>query len=210
MRIFGRVPALLLLTGVCLYAGDKIVKKNQQQNYKLKPDQTADLAQSKLVTAKQNCENWALAAGLEMMLKNQGVSLDQSFWIMRLNYGELCADLPSVDALAKVVNNEFVLDDGRHVQLQLQFTPGAPGHVDSVIAGLQQQRVSIMIWRGHPYYLAGVTYDEYIGLDGGRLFEIKELRLANTYAGKPGTAFQRGRDDPGEIQGIVSVSVNVL
>lgn len=198
---------MALLAAVSLHAGDK-AKKQQLQNYKLNPDQIAELAPGKLVTAKQNCENWALAAGLEMMLKKQGVSLDQSFWIMRLNYGELCAGLPSIDDVAKVVNNEFVLDDGRHVQLELKFTPGAPGHVDSIIAGLQQQQVSILIWRGHPYYLAGVTYDEYIGLDGGRLFQIKELRLANTFAGKPGIAFLRGRDDPNEIQGIVSVSVS--
>ena len=210
MSLVSRVSALLLLACIPLHAGDKIAKKNQQQNYKLKPDQVAELGPGKLVTAKENCENWALAAGLEMMLKKQGVSLDQNFWIMRLNYGELCADLPSIDALAKVVNNEFVLDDGRHVQLQLQFTSGAPGHVDSIIAGLQQQQVSVIIWRGHPYYLAGVTYDEYIGPDGGRLFEIKELRLANTFAGKPGTAFLRGRDNPDEIQGIVNVSVSVL
>jgi hypothetical protein len=53
-----------------------------------------------------------------------------------------------------------------------------------------------------------VTYDEYIGRDGSRLFEIKELRLANTFAGKPGIAFERGRDDAAEIQGIVTVTVN--
>lgn len=206
MRTLRSVAVLILLGAVSLYAGDKVSKKLQQR-YQLKPDQTADLPEGKLATAKQSCENWAIAAGLETILKKKGVSLDQSFWVMKLNYGELCADLPSIDTLAKVVNDEFVLDDGRHVRLELQFTPGAPGHVDSIIAGLQEQQVSLLIWSGHPYYLSGVTYDEYIGKDGSRLFEIKELRLANTFAGKPGIAFVRGRDDPGEIQGIVTVTV---
>ena len=206
MRTLRSVAVLILLGAVSLYAGDKVSKKLQQR-YQLKPDQTADLPEGKLATAKQSCENWAMAAGLETILKKKGVSLDQSFWVMKLNYGELCADLPSIDALAKVVNDEFVLDDGRHVRLELHFTPGAPGHVDSIIAGLQEQQVSLLIWSGHPYYLSGVTYDEYIGKDGSRLFEIKELRLANTFAGKPGIAFVRGRDDPGEIQGIVTVTV---
>lgn len=207
MRICRLLATLILAGAVCLHAGDKVSKK-LQQSYQLRPDQVAELPPGKLGTAKQSCENWAIAAGLETMLKKQGVSLNQSFWVMRLNYGELCADLPSIDALAKIVNDEFVLDDGRHVRLELQFTPGAPGQVDSIIAGLLQQQVSVMIWRGHPYYLAGVTYDEYIGKDGSRLFEVKELRLANTFAGKPGIAFVRGRDDPGEIQGIVTVTVN--
>lgn len=200
--------ALLFLAGVInLQGGDKPSKK-LRQDYQLKPDQTAELKSAKLVTAKQSCENWALAAGLETMLADKGVALDQSFWVMRLNYGEICADLPSMAALAKVVDDEFVLDDGRHVRLELQYTDGAPGRVDSIIAGLQQQQAALMIWRGHPYYISGVTYDEYIGRDGGRLFEIKEMRLANTFAGKPGVAFERGRDDAGEIQGIVSVTVN--
>jgi hypothetical protein len=209
MRILRPIAILLLFAGVYLHAGDKVARK-QTQSYQLKPDQTVDLPKDKLVTAKQSCENWAMAAGLQMMLKKKGVSLDQNFWVMRLNYGELCADLPSVDALAKVVNDEFVLDDGRHVRLELDFTPGAPGQVDSIIAGLQQQQVALLIYRGHPYYISGATYDEYIGKDGSRLFVIKELRLANTFAGKPGIAFERGRDNLDEIQGIVTVSVNAI
>lgn len=186
------------------------MSKKLQQSYQKKPDQSADLGSVKLVTAKQSCENWAVAAGLELMLQEKGVSLDQSFWVMRLNYGEICAELPSIDALARVVNNEFVLDDGRHVRLELQFTPGAPGNVDSIIAGLQQKQAALLILRGHPYYISGVTYDEYIGKDGSRLFEIKELRLANTFAGTPGLAFERERDDAAEIQGILTVNTTVL
>src|SRR5712672_4633028 len=85
--------------------------QKQGQQYYIKPDQTADLAaETKLNTAKQNCGNWAMAAGLETMLQRQNVSLDQSFWIMRLNGGELCIDNPpTIDALKLVVNRDFVL-----------------------------------------------------------------------------------------------------
>lgn len=204
-----RITVLIFLASISLLAAKKVPKK-LQQSYQLKPDQTADLKLAKLVTAKQSCENWAIAAGLESMLKEKGVSLDQSFWVMRLNYGELCGDLPSMDALANVVDNDFVLDDGRHVHLDLQYTAGAPGEVDSIIAGLQQQQVALLIYRGHPYYISGATYDEYIGKDGSRLFEIKELRLANTFAGEPGIAFERGRDDLSEIQGIITVTVSTI
>lgn len=177
--------------------------------YYLKQDQTVDLASdTKLVTAKQSCENWGLAAGMETMLRQQDVPLNQNFWVMRLSGGELCLpDLPSMEDVAHVVNNEFVLDDGRHVRLEVHFTAGAPVNIDAVIMRLKQQQVSLLIWRGHPYYLTGITYDEHIGRDGTRLFLIKELRLANTFNGLPGAAFEKDRDDPAEIQGILSIGV---
>ncbi len=152
-----------------------------------------------------------MAAGLETMLQRQNVSLDQSFWVMRLNGGELCVDdMPTIDALKLVVNRDFVLDDGRHVRLEIHFEPGPPLSVDPVIAALKLQQVTLLLWRGHPYYLTGVTYDERIGRDGTRFFEVKEIRLANTYAKLPGVTFQKGRDDPAEIQGILSVSATQL
>lgn len=197
-----------LLVALSVQAADQ----KQRQQYYLKPDQTADLAAgTKLNTAKQSCENWAVAAGLETMLQRQNVSLDQSFWVMRMNGGELClGDMPTIDALTQAVNKEFVLDDGRHVRLEIQFEPGPPVSVDPVIAGLKQQQVTLLLWRGHTYYLTGVTYDERIGRDGTRFFEVKEIRLANTYAKLPGVTFQKGRDDPAEIQGILSVSATQL
>ena len=199
---------MFLLLTLSLHAADK----KQQQSYYLKPDQSADLARdTKLTTAKQNCENWALAAGLETMLKQQNVALDQNFWVMRLNGGELCVDtLPAITALTNVVNKEFVLDDGRHVRLEIHFEPGPPVNVEPVIAGLKLQQVTLLLWRGHPYCLTGITYDERIGRDGTRFFEVKEIRLANTFAKLPGVTFQKGRDNPDEIQGILSLSVDLL
>ncbi len=205
MRRLLKSAVLFFLMALSVQAADN----KQQQRYYLKPDQTADLASStKMVTAKQNCENWALAAGVETLLRLQNVALDQNFWVMRLNGGELCVDtLPAIEALAQVVNKEFVLDDGRHVRLEVRFVPGPPVNIDAVIAGLKLQQVSLLLWHGHPYYLTGITYDERIGRDGTRFFEVKELRLANTYPKLPGVTFEKGRDNPDEIAGILNVSV---
>lgn len=183
--------------------------QKQQQNFYIKPDQTADLSDDiRLTTAKQNCENWAMAAGLETMLRQQNVPQDQNFWVTRLAGGELCLDdPPKMEALAQTVNREFVLDDGRHIRLEAHFISGPPVNIDPVIAGLKLQQVSLLIWNNHPYFLTGVTYDERIGRDGTRFFEVKELRLANTYPKLPGVTFEKGRDNPQEIQGILSVTV---
>jgi hypothetical protein len=199
--------ALFLILAALLASG---LGKKPQQAFQTIPDQTIDVGSVPLTTAKQRCENWALAAGLETMLRKQGVALDQNFWVMRINLGELCTDtLPSMDSLARVVNNEFVMSDGRHVQLQLQYTPGPPTNVDGVIAGMQQQHLALLFFHGHPFYLTGATYDLQIGRDGLRRFMIKELRMANTYHGEPGLTFQRYREDNSEIEGILTVAVAV-
>jgi hypothetical protein len=52
----------------------------------------------------------------------------------------------------------------------------------------------------------GVTYDEHIGNNGSRLFEVKEFRLADTLPGQPAVTFQRGRDSTDEIDGILTVT----
>ena len=192
-------PASVMVLGVA--------QRNRGQYY-VKPDQAADLNHPKLITAKQNCENWGLAAGLETVLAQQDVSLDQNFWVMHLNYGEVCVDhTPSMELVAKVVNQEFVLDDGRHVRLEMQFTPGAPTYADRLLDRLRHEQAAILLRRGHPYFLIGATYDERVWPNGSREFVIKELRLADTFAKQPDVTFQNGRDDPAEIDGVVSVSV---
>jgi|SRR5947209_1836592 len=198
------IAAILICIGLPLWP--QTGKKRQV--YYVKPNQTADLNAPKLVTAKQECENWALAAGLESLLRQQNVSFDQSYWIMRIYGGELCVpEMPSLEAFAKVINNEFVLDDGRHVRLELQYSSGAPSNTDALIYSLRQQQPSLMVLRGHIYYLTGATYDEQIGRDGSRMFIIRELRLANTFAKQPGITFEHGRDNIEDIQGMISVSV---
>jgi hypothetical protein len=207
---------LVLLLGASLLARSLraaalLVDDKKKQSFYLKPDQTVDLADPKTITAKQNCENWALAAGLEAMLKQQAAAIPQSYWIMRLYGGELCEpEVPSADALGREVNREFVLDDGRHVKLALHYASGAPSNTDALIYALKEQQLSLLVLHGHPFYLLGATYDERIGRDGQRMFVIKELRLANTYAKEPGLTFENGRDNLEDIQGIFSVSVTPI
>lgn len=208
MRRFRSIAILSFL--LALIVGALAIDKKKQIFYD-KPDQKADLHEITLARAKQKCENWALAAGLETMLAQQKVALDQVFWIRRLYFGELCVEkIPSMERLAQAVNQEFVLDDGRHVRLEMHFSPGAPTNIDAVLAGLKKDEPSLLVWHGHPFYLMGATYDEHIRGDGLRLFQIKELRLADTFAGEPAATFQKGRDNADEIDGILTVTATSL
>jgi hypothetical protein len=189
---------------VSLHAGDQ---KKQQQIY-VKADQTADLQPAKMVAAKQKCENWALAAGLETLFQREGVSLDQNYWVTRLSGAEVChQELPDLDTVANAVNQDFVQPDGQHVRLEVGVVSGPPTNADAMIAGIKRQQLSLLLWRGHPYYLTGVTYDEHAAANGFRMFLIKELRLSDTYAQQPAVVFQKGRDDASQMNGFMTVSV---
>ncbi len=198
------IALLVLLLTVLLSADDK---KKQRQLY-FKPDQTADLEPAKVITAKQECENWALAAGLETLFKREGVAFDQKYWVTRLSGAEICRqELPSPDDFAHAVSQDIVLPDGRHVHLEATLVSGAPTDIDAIIAGIKRQQLTLLLWHGHPYYLTGVTYDERIGANGWRQFEIRELRLADTFEKLPAITFQKGRDNTDEIDGLVTASV---
>ena len=198
------ITLLILLLTALLSADDK---KKQRMLY-FKPEQTADLEPAKVITAKQKCENWALAGGLETLFKREGVAFDQNYWVTRLSGAEVChQELPSPEDFAHAVSQDVVLSDGRHVHLEATLVSGAPTDIDAIIAGIKRQQLALLLWHGHPYYLTGVTYDERIGANGWRLFEVRELRLADTFEKLPAATFQKGRDNADEINGVVTVTV---
>jgi len=206
MQRFLKAGTLFILLALCASPAE-----NQQQypptgytypNKKL--DLPGDLNFS---TGQQNCLNWAFAAGLEMLLKRHNVPLNQTYWVQRLNGGNVCIDqLPGIDELKRVMNKEFTLDDGRHVRLEAQFVPGPPVNVAAIVANLQQQELSLVLWRWHPYYLTGATYDAFISSNGNQ-YMLREIRLADTFDKQPATTFQRGRDNVNDIAGILSIQV---
>src|SRR5262245_16526970 len=91
----------------------------------LRPGKDESLAKMPSVVAKQKCGNWAWAASLEAALRAQDVPLDQTFWVLRLNRGELCLDTAGdPESLAHFLESQaWVLDDGRKMRLQATYSP---------------------------------------------------------------------------------------
>src|SRR5258708_30915181 len=134
------VAIFVLLLPVLLGASDK----KQQRTLYYKPDQTADLEPSKVVTAKQKCEHWALAAGLETLFNREGVAFDQNYWVMRLSGADVCHhDLPSPDDFAHAVSQDVVLPDRRHAHLEATLLSGAPTDIDAIIAGIKRGQLAL-------------------------------------------------------------------
>jgi len=174
---------------------------------------TADLQVMPVVVAKQKCENWAWAAALETVLRSQGVPLDQSFWVQRLNNGERCLNSPGTpeDLIRYLERDPHVLADGSKIRLRVQYLSGPPTYMDAMIRSIQQNHPIIVFWRGRARVLVGVTYDESVASTGDRTFEARELRLVDLYAAPNDPArmakFVKGTDSLSDFAGTMQVQV---
>jgi hypothetical protein len=174
------------------------------------PDQTVELTAFWLPTPVQKCTNWAWAVAVEAMLKSQQVAIKQNVWVQKANYGEVCIDtVPALEALAKVIDGAYVLDDGRHVRLESRYISGAPTIPDDLIAPLRLGHPVLLFWKSRALVVRAATYDEYIYPNGQRMFQIKEMKLVDPLlTGKQREfSFVNGRDDPAEIGGVFHVVV---
>lgn len=174
------------------------------------PNQSVELKAFWLPTPVQKCTNWAWAVAVEAMLKSQQVAIKQNDWVQKANYGEVCIDTaPALEALAKVIDGAYVLDDGRHVRLESRYILGAPTIPDDLIAPLRQGLPVLLFWKSRALVVRAATYDEYIYPNGQRMFQIKELKLVDPLlTGKQRElSFVNGRDDPADIGGVFHVVV---
>ena len=178
------------------------------------PDQTSEITDLVSATTKQKCENWAWAAGLETILKKQGVEIPQDYWVMKAEGGELCRDeMPRLEALTKLINGEYQLDDGRKVRLETLVAPGAPTGMDAMIDAPSKGRPMLFVWKGHSYLYRGIVYDETIAANGQRQFYVKQVELLDPFfdtQAKQSTLFDRDKDDPNDINGVVDVTVTPI
>jgi hypothetical protein len=202
-------PLLALVLVLAVSASADKVKRPKAVSLVRIPDQTVDLVPAPDIVAQQACGNWARSAAIEAMLAAQGVALNQEFWAFRIDGGKMCfEDWGKPERLAKDVGGDYVLDDGSRVTLALSFAPGAPTSPDLLIQRLKQGRTLMLVWRGRPYMLSGVTYDEYVYPDGGRMYEFQELRLVDPQVRNEDervVRFSKSKDALSELQGVLDV-----
>jgi hypothetical protein len=206
--MFPRLLIVLLLAALALPLASE--KKPKGAPLARLPDQTVELTAFWLPTPVQKCTNWAWAVGVEAMLKSQQVTIKQNAWVQKANFGEVCIDaVPELEALAKVIDGPYVLDDGRHVRLESHYISGAPTIPDDLIAPLRLGQPVLLFWKSRVLVVRAAIYDEYIYPNGQRMFQIKEIKLVDPLlTGKQREfSFLNGRDDPAAIGGVFHVVV---
>ena len=195
----------VLLAGCALPA----VAKKPKWALTRQPPKTVEIAGLAVTPAAQKCANWAWAAGMADMLRTRGLPLKAEDLVVKAYAGEVCDDrLGDLERLAQVAAGEYRRDDGSKVRVESRFTPGLSAPDDLVASVLRDQPL-LLIWRGHPYLVRGVTYVVAIAQNGDKSIEVREILLADSFApGEKGQAtFQAGRDDPAEVEGMMEVTV---
>jgi len=163
-------------------------KKKPIQTF-IRPDQTFEIPNAAIAfaTATRGCANDAWAAAVATTLAQQELQLPARDWSLKLAGGDACLNtLPPMEALRKSVEGDYSLGNGRHIRVALTAVPGAPNAADPLAVDLVAGRALIVIYKGQPLLLYGMTYDEHIINNLRKELWIKELRLVNP-AARPGT-----------------------
>src|SRR5260221_12447551 len=104
-------------------------QQNQGPTY-FRSGLTANVETDKLIIAKQKCENWALAAGLETLSQRQGLAFDQNYWAAGLDGVESCRQkLPSLEDIAHTLTRDVVLPGGKRSCVEVILASGGPTSV---------------------------------------------------------------------------------
>ncbi len=184
-------------------------KSKLGMTYHILPNQQAIVEHPSIVRAERPCENWMWAAALDSLLQAKQAATGQEYQILRLYGGDLCAEVKSYAELGEKISHEYTMPDGRKFLLQAQYTEGAPSLLEPVIVAMKDQHPLMLVWKHHPYVLVGIVYDEYVALNGSRLFKLKELRLIDPATGQALSFFPE-KDDAASINGVMNVTVTPL
>ncbi len=194
---------------LCVAPGLLFGKGKARTTYQLIPNQQAIIAHPTVARAQRPCENWAWAAALDSLLRAKQAATGQEYQVLRLFGGDLCTEVKSYAELAEKISHEYTMPDGRRFLLQANYAEGAPASLEPLIAAMKEQHPLMLIWKHHPYVMVGVLYDEYVALNGSRLFKLKELRLVDPVEGT-NLSFVPDKDDPALIDGVMNVTVTTL
>jgi hypothetical protein len=202
------VAVLLLLAALPLWAGKKfgyppvLVKRDPQ---------SAEIAELKVPKLKQDCPNWEWAAAVELMLEQQHVAeYKQDYWVTKSAGGELCIEKPiDLDQLKQWVDGDYKLDDGTDAHFEATVTAGAPQDVSHFVQGLKDGKTALLLWKGKPYLLKAIEYDEYVYPNGQRMFEARKLTLVDPVSKEP-VVFEKLKDDMADIGGMLEVKVGPI
>jgi hypothetical protein len=197
------VASILLFGFVSLWAGKP---KPRPTLVKLDP-QTEDIGDLEFKTPKQPCPNWMWASIVETALAQQNLSLTQTQLILKANGGEVCtiAAIELAD-IKNTVEGVYVQPDGSKVQVEAVVVPGVPQDVGYLIGRVREKHPLLILWRGHPYALKAIEYDQYVYPNDQRMYEARKLFLLDPETQKS-IIFDKEKDNALDLGGTLEIRV---
>ncbi len=157
------------------------------------------------VTAAQPCNNFSFAAALAAVLGHENAEIKQDYWVDKLYAGGVCLDeIGNMDDLARKIAGEYVLDDGRRVEVSLEYFPGVPVNVSSLLVPILNDETLMVFVDGHADVLVGAMWDEYLSKRGERMIDLKELHLLDPLQNKK-VILDAAGDDIAKMTGFARV-----
>jgi hypothetical protein len=183
----------------------------------VRPEQVAVIDNVPPVVSERDCQNWALAAGLEIALRLQGVAqLKQTSWVRQLGDEKDCpTTLGDITAFTSAIDREYTEDDGTRVQVHAVYRRGADITPDDLIGPILEHIPALLIWKGQLFVLYGVEYNRHVDPSGRtRSFQVLALKLIDprypTTSSERFTSLVAGKNDFAEVDGLLHVSVGLL
>jgi hypothetical protein len=114
--------------------------------------------------------------------------------------------------LASKISGASCATNGRTLHVTATFTPNGAIQGDSLIASVIEGKPLLVEWKGALYVLYGVVYDEHLYPSGRHDNVIRKLLLIDPrYSDKRRfVAFERDKDNFGQLEGVASVGVTPL
>jgi len=175
--------------------------KKQKAGFVRKPG-TAQMRNFSVAAPAFECSNWAWAAATESILALDQVAVDQRELVRKAFGGELCVDSPlDLEKMGKMVAGIYPVNPKlkRKVEARV-IPPGGTISAEALLAGIMRERPMIVFWKSRAYVAIGAAYDEWIGPNGMRLWEVRELTLFDPVK-QTTVTFQKGRDDVADLGG---------
>jgi hypothetical protein len=153
----------------------------ETENNQTKPKGVIHLQEVKdspSIHALRACANYSFPAALEGVLAYQKIDLKQDFWVDKYYGGSVCLDdIGSIDDIIRKTEGEYTLDDGRHIELKLQYFPGLPANSSALLVPIMTDEIVILFVDGRAELLTGAMWDDYMSKRGERMIDLKELHV---------------------------------
>jgi hypothetical protein len=160
------------------------------------------------VHATQACVNHSWAASLAAVLKVENAAIPQDAWLDKYYGGDVCMEqMGTPEELIRKGEGEYILEDGRHVEVKMQYFSGMPSNVSSLLVPIMQDEVLILFVEGKAELLVGAMWDEYRSPGGERMIDLKELYLLDPLLDgeKQKVVLEAAGEDFAKISGFMKV-----
>jgi hypothetical protein len=113
----------------------------------------------------------------------------------------------SPETLIKKAEGEYVLDDGRHVELKLEYFSGLPSNSSVLLLPIMDDELLILFVDGRAELLTGAKWDDYLSKRGERMIDLQELNLLDPLleGEKQKVILDTSSDDVSKVTGFMKV-----